>query len=197
MKKKYLFVSSFFIIGTVLTLVFYFSYQNYNKSSKQSQAREQANTVDTVQEIRLNSKMKYVVEVYDGTTGVVTTEEGSVPVELAGLSREELEGYISRYNATASESELADGPDSKELVSFSKDKVVVREIYDGAEEETGFFLKLDNEEVVIFHKDKVTPYEYTGIRQDVLPEDEKERLLEGYFVEDEKELYSVLENLSS
>ena len=42
-----------------------------------------------------------------------------------------------------------------------------------------------------------TPYENTGIQADVLPEDEQEKLREGFFVQDEKELYSILENLSS
>ena len=43
----------------------------------------------------------------------------------------------------------------------------------------------------------MTPYEYTGIQAEVLPEEEKNKLMTGYFVADEKELYSILENLSS
>lgn len=58
-------------------------------------------------------------------------------------------------------------------------------------------MKEEEGEVVIFHKDQVTPYENTGIQAGVLPEDEQEKLREGFFVQDEKELYSILENLSS
>lgn len=198
MKKSYLFMSSFFVIGTIITLVFFWSYRAYDEGTQEvSPPQQQVNTVDTVQEPRVTAAMKYVVEVYDGTTGIVTTEENTVPAELAGLTREELESYITNYNRTIEHNGVADGPDSMELISFSKDRVVIREVYSGAEEETGFFLKIDNEEVVIFHNDKVTPYEYTGIQSEVLPEDERNKLLEGYFVADERELYAVLENLSS
>lgn len=196
MKKKYLFMSSFFIIGTIFTLLYFFSYRSYDAEQKEAQAQN-ANTVDTVREIRTNTSMKYVIESYDGTTNVVTAEETTVPVEMAGKTREELEQYISEYNAMSAEDKLAEEPTTMELISFSKEKIVVRATYAGAEEEKGFYLKLENKEVVIFHNDMVTPYEYTGITEDILPKEEKEKLQAGYFVADEKELYSVLENLSS
>lgn len=196
MKKKYLFMSSFFVIGTIFTLVFFFSYQTYHRG-QETQTKETADEVDTVQEIRVSSSMTYVVESYDGTTGVVTSEEQTIPSEFAGKTREELEEYISLQNQMLQKEASLEEPDSLELVSFSKDKIVVRETYSGAEEEQGFFLKLQEGEVVIFHNDMVTPYEYTGIAEDVLPEEEKEKMNKGFFVADEKELYSVLENLSS
>ena len=196
MKKRYLFMSSFFIIGTVFTLIYFLSYRSYDRGQEEV-VKQDTHTVDTVKEIRVNSSMKYVVENYDGTTGVVTKEEGTVAAKIAGKTREELESYITEYNQKLQEAAIPEAPDSVELISFSKDKVVIRENYLGAEEETGFYIKLQDQEVVIFHNDQVTPYEYTGIREEVLPESELEKLREGFFVEDEKELYSVLENLSS
>ena len=180
-------MSSFFIIGTVFTLIYFLSYRSYDRGQEEV-VKQDTHTVDTVKEIRVNSSMKYVVENYDGTTGVVTKEEGTVPAKIAGKTREELESYITEYNQKLQEAAIPEAPDSVELISFSKDKVVIRENYLGAEEETGFYIKL---------QDQVTPYEYTGIREEVLPESELEKLREGFFVEDEKELYSVLENLSS
>ncbi len=197
MKKRYLFMSSFFVIGTIFTLVFFLSYRAYDRDSQTVRETERTDTVDTVKELRVNASMKYVVEVYDAATGVVTNDEDTVPAALAGMTREELESYISRYNALTKENGAGEGPDSMELISFSQDKIVVREIYSGAEEEEGFFLKIENGEVVIFHNDKTTPYEYTGIQADTLPKEEKKSLEEGFFVADEKELYSLLENLSS
>ncbi len=196
MKKRYLFMSSFFIIGTVFTLIYFLSYRSYDRGQEEV-VKQDTHPVDTVKEIRVNSSMKYVVENYDGTTGVVTKEEGTVPAKIAGKTREELESYITEYNQKLQEAAIPEAPDSVELISFSKDKVVIRENYLGAEEETGFFIKLQDQEVVIFHNDQVTPYEYTGIQEEVLPESELEKLKEGFFVADEKELYSVLENLSS
>ncbi len=196
MKKRYLFMSSFFIIGTVFTLIYFLSYRSYDRGQEEV-VKQDTHPVDTVKEIRVNSSMKYVVENYDGTTGVVTKEEGTVPAKIAGKTREELENYIIEYNQKLQEAAIPEAPDSVELISFSKDKVVIRENYLGAEEETGFYIKLQDQEVVIFHNDQVTPYEYTGIQEEVLPESELEKLREGFFVEDERELYSVLENLSS
>lgn len=198
MKKKYLFMSSFFVIGTIFTLLFFWSYQAYDEEIQEVRTeKETSRTVDTVKELRTNTSMKYVREIYDGTTGVVTNEDGTMPAELAGLTREELEASLSEYNQAIVEKGTTDGPDHKELISFSRDRIVIRETYSGAEEEEGFFLKAVDGEVTIFHNDQVTPYENTGIQVDVLPEDERQKLTEGYFVADERELYSILENLSS
>lgn len=197
MKKAYLFVSSFFVLGTIITIMFFWSYRIYERDTQETTDVEKTETVDTVQEIQVNSSMKYIVEVYDGITGVTTTEENSVPEEIAGLTRGELETYISDYNKMVETNGVADGPDSMQLLSFSKDRVVIREIYSGAEDEEGFYLKIENGEVVIFHNDQTTPYEYTGILEETIPEDEREKLMTGYFAADEKELYSILENLSS
>ena len=40
-------------------------------------------------------------------------------------------------------------------------------------------------------------YEYTQISLEMLPEDLREQVLEGYYMENEGELYSFLENYSS
>ena len=81
-------------------------------------------------------------------------------------------------------------------ISFSKDQIVVRENY-LSEESMTFFLKTEDGQVVVFHEDQKTPYEYTGIQVDALPEEEQQKLEVGFFVKDEEELYSMLENLSS
>lgn len=192
MKKKYLYVSSFFMLGAIVTFVFFVSYQIYDRGQQ-----ETTDEVDTVKELRVNSSMKYVVESYDDTTGVVTSEERTIPSELAGMTREELEQYIADYNQNLQEERTEDEPDSMEMISFSKEKIVVRETYAGEEEEKGFYLKITDGEVVIYHNDMQTAYEYTGIMEEVLPDKERKKLQKGFFVEDEKELYSLLENLSS
>lgn len=195
MKKRYLFMSSFFVIGTIITLIFFQSYRSYYADSNVNE--QKTNPVDTLKEIRVDSTMKYVIENYDAMTGIVTQEETTVPAELAGKTRGEVEEYIVHYNQELKEKGVPDAPDSVELISFSKEKVVIRENYLGEEEEKGFFLKIQEGEVVIFHMDQVTPYEFTGIREEILPESEIDKLRKGYSVTDERELYSVLENLSS
>ncbi|MGN1206291.1 MAG: BofC C-terminal domain-containing protein [Eubacterium sp.] len=195
MKRRYLYVSIFFIFGMLITMLTFFSYRSYKNTHSQP-VKSQTNPVDTVKEIRTNTSMKYIVEVYEGVTGVITREESTMPAELAGKTREELEEYFTIYNQEHEGENEKDIPQQKELISFSKDQIVVRENY-LSEESMTFFLKTEDGQVVVFHEDQKTPYEYTGIQVDALPEEEQQKLEVGFFVKDEEELYSMLENLSS
>lgn len=196
MKRRYLYVSIFFVFGMLMTLLFFHSYRSYKKEH-QSVVKNRVNPVDTVKEIRTNTSMKYIVEVYEGVTGVITREESTIPAEIAGKTREELEQYFAAYNEAHEGETNKEIPQQKELISFSKDQIVVRENYLVDEEERSFFLKAEEGQVVVYHEDQKTPYEYTGIPVDSLPEEEKKKLEQGFFVKDEEELYSMLENLSS
>lgn len=196
MKRRYLYVSIFFVFGMLMTLLFFHSYRSY-KMEHQSAVKNRVNPVDTVKEIRTNTSMKYIVEVYEGVTGVITREESTIPAEIAGKTREELEQYFAAYNEAHEGETNKEIPQQKELISFSKDQIVVRENYLVDEEERSFFLKAEEGQVVVYHEDQKTPYEYTGIPVDSLPEEEKKKLEQGFFVKDEEELYSMLENLSS
>lgn len=196
MKRRYLYVSIFFVFGMLMTLLFFHSYRSYKKEH-QSAVKNRVNPVDTVKEIRTNTSMKYIVEVYEGVTGVITREESTIPAEIAGKTREELEQYFAAYNEAHEGETNKEIPQQKELISFSKDQIVVRENYLVDEEERSFFLKAEEGQVVVYHEDQKTPYEYTGIPVDSLPEEEKKKLEQGFFVKDEEELYSMLENLSS
>ena len=195
MKRRYLYVSIFFVFGMLMTLLFFHSYRSYKKEH-QNDVKNRVNPVDTVKEIRTNTSMKYIVEVYEGVTGVITREESTIPAEIAGKTREELEQYFADYNEAHEGETNKEIPQQKELISFSKDQIVVRENY-LVEEERSFFLKAEEGQVVVYHEDQKTPYEYTGIPVDSLPEEEKKKLEQGFFVKDEEELYSMLENLSS
>ena len=195
MKRRYLYVSIFFVFGMLLTVFAFYSYRSYKNRNSQP-VKSQVNPVDTVKEIRTNTSMKYIVEVYEGLTGVITREESTMPAELAGKTREELEAYFSAYNDEHEGETGKDIPQQKELISFSKEQIVVRENY-LSEETMTFFLKEEEGQVVVYHEDQKTPYEYTGILIDNLPEEEQQKLKEGFFVKDEEELYSMLENFSS
>lgn len=194
MKRKYLYVGSFFVFLIVVAMLYRSG--NIRRREAKDEARN-AQMVDTVKEWRISASTKYVVESYDGTTGVSTSEERPVPVEIAGMTRQEMEEYVREYNQSSQVDVREEEPDQIELISFSKDKVVLREIYEDTEMETGFYLKITQGELVIYHHDQVTPYENTGILAEALPEEERAGLEEGYYVKDEKELYAILENLSS
>ena len=195
MKRRYLYVSIFFVFGMLLTVFAFYSYRSYKKRNSQP-VKSQVNPVDTVKEIRTNTSMKYIVEVYEGVTGVITRDESTMPAELAGKTREELEAYFEAYNKEHEGEIGSDIPQQKELISFSKEQIVVRENY-LSEDMMTFFLKEEEGQVVVYHEDQKTPYEYTGISVDTLPEEEQQKLKEGFFVKNEEDLYSMLENFSS
>ena len=51
--------------------------------------------------------------------------------------------------------------------------------------------------IVVYLSDKKTPYEYTDILYDQLPERLRDEIRNGKYVEGQKELYGFLENYSS
>lgn len=60
-----------------------------------------------------------------------------------------------------------------------------------------YYLMEVNGYVVVYLSDKKTPYEYTDIRYDELPDSLRDEIRNGKYLEGEKELYGFLENYTS
>ncbi len=60
-----------------------------------------------------------------------------------------------------------------------------------------YYLMEVNGYIVVYLSDKKTPYEYTDILYDELPETLREEIRNGKYIESIKDLYSFLENYSS
>ena len=60
-----------------------------------------------------------------------------------------------------------------------------------------YYLMEVNGYIVVYLSDKKTPYEYTDILFDELPEKLQEEIRNGKYIEDTKTLYGFLENYSS
>ena len=65
------------------------------------------------------------------------------------------------------------------------------------EGESGFCLKLEKGQVMIYDSSGKYLYQETGIMEDQLSKEDKQLFERTYQVRNEKELYSLLENLSS
>lgn len=61
----------------------------------------------------------------------------------------------------------------------------------------GYFLYEINGYVVVYKTDKTTPYEYTDIKYEDLPELLKSEIKNGKYINTEEELYGFLENYTS
>jgi hypothetical protein len=93
--------------------------------------------------------------------------------------------------------EYLNGLLSVSLVSFSKDRLVIRKSYDISKVKYRYYLITDEEQVIVYYGDKKTVYEKTGIMVDTLSKSERKELKKGIPVKDEEELYGILENYAT
>lgn len=195
MKRRYIVVSSFFVAMLLVVLMCYGSHLFASKVDDREKRVTQE--TGTEKEQKTTSDTVYVVEKYNEDSESVVKEIRTLPVEYAGLTRQELEQFLKKEQIDMSDEDYEEGLTSITLISFSKEEIVIRKTYAKPIKEEGFVLKTYEGEVSVFDNRGKVLYEKTGIPIQVLPEEEQKKLEEGYFVPDEKVLYSILENFSS
>lgn len=62
---------------------------------------------------------------------------------------------------------------------------------------SGFYLYEKNGYVVVYESDKITPFEYTNILYEDLPDLMKQEIRNGKYMKNAEELYGFLENYTS
>ena len=140
---------------------------------------------------------QYKLQVYDIKNGNMTEEILPTPSYLIGLKREEVIEYLYEYMNDLPLSEFEKGLESFQLVSFSKDNIVLRKTYNIEKVENQYYLKSQNGYIVVYYGDQKTVYEYTGLSTARLSQYEKLQLESGVFAKNLEELYALLENYSS
>ncbi|MCM1126763.1 MAG: hypothetical protein NC429_09850 [Lachnospiraceae bacterium] len=153
--------------------------------------------VSVSEEPVVTANTQYILQEFDAKSGHVEENLTSTPDKFIGLSRDRLAEEIESYNQNPSLTDLEKGFLYMELVSFSRDRVVVRKSYEPAEEAEGFFLLNENHYVVVYYKDLSDVYMNTDILVEELPQRLQEEIINMKFVEDEGELYNFLESYSS
>lgn len=199
MKRKYGVICCFFGASLLLALMCYGSYR-YSRKVAEEQARERETKLSTEvagnQEQRITSETKFVVELYHADTEETVTEERTMPSEYAGKTRTELVDYLKESLESQKKEQGEEYLTDIELVSFSKEQLILRKIYEEPKESAYYLMAVEGE-VVIYDGEKTKLLEKTGIYTANLPEEEQQKLEQGYRVESEKDLYSILENFSS
>jgi len=84
-----------------------------------------------------------------------------------------------------------------EVLSFSREKVMVRMDYRYVQPSASFYLAVSDNEVVVYLEDRSTVYINTGISLEELPEQIQLQIMDMLFVPDEETLYDFLETYSS
>ena len=120
-----------------------------------------------------------------------------LPEKYVGMNREQFLTVMDIYEAFPPLSEQQRGFVGLEVLSFSRERVVVRMNYQYIQPSTSFYLAAYDNKVWVYLEDKQTVYIETDIRVDQLPEELQQQIIQMMWVENQKELYNFLENYSS
>lgn len=158
----------------------------------QADVKEVANAGET-----LSVDTEYVLEETDIVNCSVVETVWKLPSEYVGLNREQFLTAMEEYEAFPPLSELERGFVGLEVLSFSRERVVVQMNYQYVQPSNSFYLAVRDNEVVVYLEDMKTIYINTGIRLEELPKDVQLEIIQMLWVEDEETLYHFLENYSS
>lgn len=115
------------------------------------------------------------------------------PVEVLGYNRQQLIDYLTTYMSKNKDETLV----NIQLVSFSTDSVVVRKTVRTIEKTYNYYVLVENGMISVYKADKETKYFDTGIHLSEVEEKERQKLTDGFYVEDIRELYNYLESITS
>lgn len=150
-------------------------------SNRESGAEE----ADAKGELRTNSSMLYVVGQYDWSTGKVTETVEKFPEELLDLTRQELLIF------------LRENPEYGSLLSFSEHAVYMRKTDHPDWSEYSFFLRLEEDGLMVYRLEDDSLYLDTGIKEEELSEENCELLREGLYIRDNAALFDYLQTVTS
>lgn len=145
----------------------------------------------------LSVDTEYVLEETDMVNDSVVETVWRLPSEYVGLNRKQFLEAMEEYETYPPLSEVERGFVSLEVLSFSRERVVVQMNYQYLQPSNSFYLAVLDNEVVVYLEDMETVYIYTGIRLEELPEDVQMEIMQMLWIEDEEALYQFLENYSS
>lgn len=140
---------------------------------------------------------EYVLEETDIVRNTTVETTWQIPHKYIGMNRENFLETMELYAAHPPLSEIERGFVGLEVLSFSRERVVVRMDYRYVQPSESFYLAVTDHEVVVYLEDKSTVYINTGIALEDLPESLQLEIMDMLFVPDEETLYDFLETYSS
>ncbi len=166
------------------------------KMAELEQQTEESMAVDSTTN-ELGENTIYQIQNYDSVTDTTTTNYESLPAEMLGYTREDVEIFCQDYMNKMPAEEFLNGLQSMDVISFSSDRLVLRKYYDISKVKFRYYIIAVDNEVVVYYGDMKTVYEQTGISTKELSKEDKKELKKGIEVRDEQELFGILENFSS
>ncbi len=145
----------------------------------------------------LSVETEYVLEERDVYRDTVAETTWRLPDKYVGMNREQFLEAMEEYEAFPPLSELQRGFVSLEVLSFSRERVVIQMNYRVVLPTSSFYLAVYDNEVVVLLDDRETVYIETDIDLEQLPDEQQEQIINMMWIEDEESLYDFLEAHSS
>lgn len=213
MKKAYIIITGLCAVIILFSGSYYLSYKAALEQFNKNATGKDSNLLKTVEENKLENQedsvkvdyvvdvvkpdTKYTLETYNVKERSFSSEVLNTPDYLIGLTRKDIINYLSTYMREVPLEEFEKGLVSYELVSFSADNVVLRKTYNSDNIKYKYYVVVLDGYVTVYYSDKKTVYEYTDIDIKNLPEADQNKLVDGYYVKDQEELYGILEGYTS
>lgn len=212
MKKIAVYAISFFSLVILLTTCYFLSYrfalkQFNDKATEQSEEVKKislANIQNESQDVAVETKKTvsvdavYLEKIYDVNTEELKEESKNIPNDFVGKTRQEIIEKLNDYVQNKTLDEYNAGLISFELESFSPEKIVVKKTYNSKAIIFKYYMCIENNQVVVYYSNREDLYDAnTGVLVEDLSEEDKIKLMYGKYLEDETEIYSILENYTS
>ena len=146
---------------------------------------------------KLRADTEFILREQDIDSGNITENAQSIPSAYIGMDRALFTKAMERYSASPPLAEREKGFVGLEILSFSDERVVVRKDYSVPLSERSFYLALLNHQVVALFDDKKTIFLYTGIMDEEISEEVRKDLMNMIYVENEADLFALLESYTS
>lgn len=151
------------------------------------------NQVNAEIDLIITTKTNYVEESYNIDTDELSNETITPPIDVLGYNRQQLIDYLTTYMSKNTDETLV----NIQLVSFSSDSVVIRKTIRVVEKKYNYFVTVEDNKISVYKADRKTKYFDTGIEIDEIEKKDRERLIDGFYIEDIHELYNYLESITS
>ena len=198
MKRNIIF-AVFALLTGVIAAVSVYAYQYFYPEKyirTQDGHYENVTTAKEQSPFPITQETHFQVEYYYKEEDRTLTEDiGSIPA-LLGCDKAGVERYLKDYMHHLSKEEQEEGLVSYGMISYRGNTIYLRKTYQKPIY-NGYYAKSFNGYVVIMNGDEKTVYEYTQIPIHLLPDEMKEQVMNGYYLDNEEDLYNFLENYSS
>lgn len=164
-----------------------------NPAVEHASIGNETNQVNAEIDLVVTTKTNYVEESYNIDTDELSNETITPPIEVLGYNRQQLIDYLTTYMSKNTDETLV----NIQLVSFSSDSVVIRKTIRVVEKNYYYFVTVEDNKISVYKADRKTKYFDTGIEIDEIEEKDRERLIDGFYIEDIHELYNYLESITS